>query len=73
LLNGVQNNPSSNPFNNYPAILQGCKRHGDSIFKTLRAAAVVFYRKALITKKMGSSWLSRRGKILYNVGENRGA
>jgi len=46
-------------------LAQRCKSRDDFIFKALRAAAVVVYRKTLITKKMGSSWLSRRGKILY--------
>jgi len=41
------------------------------IFKALRTAAVVIYRKILITKKMGSSWLSRRGKFLEKKDEFR--
>jgi len=46
-----------------------CKSHEGSIFKALRAVAVVVYRKALITKKMEPSWLSRRGKILCKKDE----
>jgi multidrug efflux pump len=48
-----------------------CKSHEGSSFKALKVAAVVAYRKTLITKEMGPSWLSRRVKIFEKKDEFR--